>query len=117
MARYYLPEKIAIAQWHPGGSSVVIGDSAGGSRTLSLERVVVDAPVVTASHESGNARGLLRRFRSMHFGCPLCRHWGAVPFTALGRKLACPGCGAMLRFNPFVVASDWRSIANAWESN
>lgn len=114
LARWYLPDGVAMAQWSPTGHSILLADSAGRSYALSLQNMPVEPPVVTAWRERGKPRGLLRRLQSVHFGCPSCRRWDAVPYAALGSKRDCSHCGVMLRFSSFVMAADWRSIAAAW---
>jgi hypothetical protein len=104
---FCIEDAIAAVAIASDALTVVAGDMGGHVHFLRLEHLV-PGPSVTVAWR-------VPRRSSVAFGCTHCRTWSEVPTSALGTELPCPHCGQPVKLNPFVIETDWRPVAAAWQ--
>jgi WD domain, G-beta repeat len=93
---------------------IIIGDRAGRIHFLQMENLELSEPIVTAWNSISLPENFGQKL-SLAFGCPYCHTWPEIQRTALGGTSPCPHCNKPIRFNPFIIAGNWRTIAHAWQ--
>jgi hypothetical protein len=97
------------------GATIVAGSRNNHLALVKLENVTRGPTIATAWQLPRGKRHFWNR-DTIAFGCRHCHSWAQIDSADLGAAFACPGCGELMRVNPFTIEGDWRHMARIWKT-